>query len=90
MLIRSVTLVGLLFCGVLFAAPMTLAEEMVSFDIAEFHQILDAINKADIPDNIKDQLFKDLKNSMIENVRLATIPEENKRTLIKDLQSASR
>ncbi len=90
MSIRIVTLAGLLFCGALFAMPITMAADEASFNIAEFNQILESINKANIPDNVKDQLFKDLKVSMIENVRMADITDEVKRTLIKDLESASR
>ncbi len=90
MSIRIATLISLLFYGSLFASTPVMADETASFDIAEFHQILESITKADIPDNVKDRLFEDLKTSMIENVRLADIPEKNKRTLIKDLKSTSR
>ncbi len=83
-------LASLLFALSLFTAPLTMAQDVAAIDIAEFHQILDSINKANIPENVKDQLFNDLRNSMIENVRLAELPEDVKRTLIKDLQSASR
>ncbi|VAW93662.1 hypothetical protein MNBD_GAMMA21-3041 [hydrothermal vent metagenome] len=90
MSIRIVTLISLLFYGSLIASSTIMADETASFDIAEFHQILESINKANIPDNVKDRLFQDLKTSMIENVRISNIPEENKRTLIKDLKSSSR
>ncbi len=66
------------------------AEESASINIAEFHQILDAINKAKIPESVKDQLYRDMKASMIENVRQAKIPQEVKSVLIKDLQSTTR
>jgi len=90
MLIRTVTLISLLFCGSLFISPTILADEVIPFDIAEFNKILDSINQANIPDNVKDRLYEDLKNSIIENVRMAKIPEEIKQTLIKDLKSTSR
>ncbi len=74
----------------LFTTTMAMAQDATSFDVAEFNKILDAINQANIPDNVKDRLFRDLRTSMIENVRLADIPENVKRTLIKDLQTTSR
>jgi len=83
-------LASLLFGLSQFTPTITMAQDAASFNIAEFHQILDAINQANIPDNVKDRLFLDLKTSMIENVRLAKIPEDVKHTLIKDLQSTSR
>jgi len=83
-------LASLLLVLSLFTTNIALAQEAAEFDIVEFHKILDAINQSSIPDNLKDQLFRDLKTSMIENVRLADIPEKYKRTLIKDLESASR
>ncbi len=87
---KSYILSSLLLGLSLLTPAVTMAQDTDSFNIAEFHQILESINKADIPDNVKDRLFQDLKNSMIENVRMANIPEDVKRTLIKDLQSASR
>ena len=74
----------------LFASNLSLAEDVASIDIAEFHHILDAINQSKVPDSVKDQLFRDMKTSMIENVRHSKIPDEVKAVLIKDLESTTR
>ena len=89
-IITSHMIASLLLSLSLFTSTITVAEEKSTFNVAEFHQILESINQANIPDNVKEQLFQDLKISMIENVRMAKIPEEVKRTLIKDLESTSR
>jgi len=81
---------GLLLSLCMFTSTVVMAEEPAPIDIAEFHHILDAINQANVPDNVKDQLFRDMKTSMIENVSHANIPEEVKRVLIKDLESTAR
>lgn len=83
-------LASLLLGFILFTTTMVIAEDAKPLDIAEFHQILSSINQANIPDNVKEQLFRDMKTSMIENVRNATIPEDIKRVLIKDLESTTR
>ena len=93
MLIRTLKptiLSSLLLCLGLFATNLAIAEDTAPIDIAEFHHILDAINEAKVPDNVKDQLFRDMKTSMIENVRHAKMPEEVKKVLIQDLESTSR
>ena len=88
--LKSTILASLLLALGLFATNLAMAEDAPSIDIAEFHHILDAINQAKVPDNVKDQLFRDMKTSMIENVRHANIPDEVKSVLIKDLESTSR
>ena len=87
---KSHLLASLLFSLSLFTNTMAMAQDANSLDIAEFHQILDSINQSKIPDNLKDQLFRDMKTTMIENVREAKIPEDVKRTLINDLESTTR
>jgi hypothetical protein len=86
---KSPTLAGLLL-GLSLFTTMAMAQDASSFNIAEFNQILDSINQAHIPENVKDQLFRDMKTSMLENVRTAKIPEDVKRVLIKDLESTTR
>ena len=87
---KSSVMTSLFLAASLVAANPAMAEQADTFDIAEFHHILDSINKAKVPDNVKDQLFRDMKTSMIENVRHANIPEEVKAVLIKDLESTTR
>lgn len=84
------TLISLLFGLSLAGATVAIAKDTASYNIVEFNHILDAINQARIPENVKDQLYRDMKTSMIENVREANIPDNIKRQLIQDLESATR
>ncbi len=84
------TLISLLFVYSLAGTTEVMAKDAASFNIVEFNHILEAINQAKIPENVKDQLYRDMKTSMIENVREAKIPENVKRQLIQDLESAAR
>ena len=90
--IKSHLLVGLLLGLSLFCNAVVMAQDQDTgtFNIAEFQRILDSIDQSNLPDNFKDQLFRDMKASLIENVRQAEIPEDAKRTLIKDLESTTR
>ena len=88
--IKSPPLASLLLGLSLLTTSMAMAETATTFNIAEFNKILASINQANIPETIKDQLYRDMKTSMIENVRQAKMPEDVKRVLIKDLESTTR
>ena len=88
--LKFTILTSLLLALSLFATDLAIADDTTSIDIAEFHHILDAIDQANVPDNVKDQLFRDMKTSMIENVSHANIPDEVKKVLIQDLESTTR
>jgi hypothetical protein len=89
---KSHLLVSLLLGLSLFCNTMVIAQDQAAstFNMAEFQQILDSIDQSNLPDSFKDQLFRDMKASLIENVRQAEIPEGVKRTLIKDLENTTR
>ena len=90
--IKTHMLVKLLLGFSLLSGTVAMAQnqDANSLNIAEFQHILDSIEQSKLPDKFKDQLFRDMKTSLIENVRQADIPEDVKRTLIKDLKSAQR
>ncbi|VAW93865.1 hypothetical protein MNBD_GAMMA23-765 [hydrothermal vent metagenome] len=92
MLIRNIKLVffvSLMMVGLSsFVTTNAIADKHESMDISEFHQIIDVINSSDIPDKVKNQLLRDLKVTLIENVRRANIPESTKRTIIMDIESS--
>ncbi len=67
-----------------------MADKSSSIDISEFHKVLDAINQSDIPEDVKNQLFRDMRTTLIENVRQANIPESTKQTIIRELGNSSR
>lgn len=67
-----------------------MAEEPNSINISEFNQIIDTINQSNIPEEVKNQLFRDMRTTLIENVRKANIPESTKHTIIRDLENTSR
>ena len=87
---KSNLLASLLLGSSLFITTIAMAQDADQLNIAEFHQILASINQANIPESVKDQLFRDMKTSMIENVRQANIPDDIKSVLIKDLESTLR
>jgi len=93
MLIRNMKshlLTSLLLGLSLFTTTIVMAEDATSFDIAEFHRILDAVNQSNIPDRVKKQLLRDMRNTLIENVQQANIPEDKKRRFIQDLESTTQ
>ena len=67
-----------------------MADKSSPIDISEFHKVLDAINQSDIPEDVKNQLFRDMRTTLIENVRQANIPESTKQTIIRELVNSSR
>ena len=90
--IKSHMLASLLFGVSLFTSTMAVAQnqDANALNVTELQRILDAINASNLPDNIKDQLFRDMRTSFIENVHQAEIPDDVKRALIRDLESTSR
>ena len=89
---KSHLLASLLLVVGLFTNTTVMAQEQAAdtLNMAEFQHILDSINESNLPDNIKDQLYRDMKTSLIETVRQAEVSEEVKRKLIRDLQSTTR
>ncbi len=92
MLIRNIKLVffvSFMMVGLsFFVNTNVIADKHELMDISEFHQIINVINSSDIPDNVKNQLLRDMKVTLIENVRRANIPESTKRTIIMDIESS--
>ena len=90
MAIKSNVFTALLLFALNFSAVnVSMAQNDSSFNVAEFNQIIDSINQANIPENKKHQLLRDMQTTMIENVRLANLPEDTKRVLIRDLESVT-
>ncbi len=87
---KSYLLAGLLFGLSQFSMTSIMAQDVKSFDISEFHRILDAVRQSNIPDNIKARLFQDVRSSLMQNVKSANIPDDVKRILIQDLESATQ
>ena len=69
---------------------ITLVTTFVGLYVAGALVVFTRLRAAEAASEAKEQLFRDMKTSMIENVRQAKIPEDLKLTLIKDLQSATR
>ncbi len=88
--IKSVSFISLVMLLSLFIHSNAIADKSDSIDISEFHKVLDAINQSNIPEDVKNQLFRDMRTTLIENVRRANIPESTKNTIIKELESSSR
>ncbi len=88
--IKSIVLVSLMVGSSFFINSNVMAEEPNSINISEFNQIIDTINQSNIPEEVKNQLFRDMRTTLIENVRKANIPESTKHTIIRDLENTSR
>lgn len=88
--IKAIALISSLLMVNLGIASVAVAENADAINIQEYHQILDAINKSDVPDDVKNQLFRDMKTTLIENIRQAKIPDDIKHRLIQDLETTTR
>ena len=81
---------NIILMSMLGFASIAQAENARSQDIKQYHQILDAIKNSEVPEDVKNQLFRDMKTNLIENIRQSNAPEEVKQNLIKDLENTSR
>ncbi len=88
--IKPIFFISLVITLSSFVNSNVMADKHSSVDISEFHKILDAINQSNIPEDVKNQLFRDMRTTLIENVRQANIPESTKQTIIRELESSSR
>ena len=87
---KLITVANLMLISMLGASPMVKAENANSVDIQQYHQILDAINNSEVPEEVKNQLFRDMKTNLIEKIRQSNAPEEVKKNLVKDLENTTR
>ncbi len=88
--IKPIFFISLVITLSSFVNSNVMADKHSLIDISEFHKILDAINQSNIPEDVKNQLFRDMRTTLIENVRQANIPESTKQTIIRELESSSR
>ena len=59
-------------------------------DIEEIHTMLEKIQSSEVPDEVKQQMIRDIRTTLIEKVRQSDLPEETRNQLIKDLEATAQ